>query len=155
MKEYKGDNEEFQADLRDIVTQAREFGYAVTYFTPEETSDVDKLSSLEDVMIERGWQYIEYCHVEFSDEQEAADAMASKILSDLLAPITPKMAVYEAYNGIGECVARFYAASQADAEEMGALRDGVVKVIAVPAQQALANEIMAASRENLPAKEKS
>ncbi len=151
MKKYESDNEEFQNDFQDILSQARSFGYAVTYFTPENTSDVGDLDILESVMVERGNQYIEYCHVELNPEDD--DDLAGQVLAGLLNGEEPKMQMYEGYNGIGECVARFYAVNDKEAETMAALTDGVVKVVAVPTQESLASEIMAGPRENLPAKE--
>lgn len=150
MKKYESDNEEFQNDLRDIVIQARTFGYAVAYFTPEETSDVPDTENLEDVMVERGNQFIEWCHVELDHDEDdvaAAETLGIAVLEG------QKMQIFEAFDGIGNCVARFYALNMSEAEKMAALTDGVVKVVAVPTQESLASEIMAGPRENLPAKE--
>jgi hypothetical protein len=40
-----------------VIDEMRKEGYAITVFTPEEISDAES-SNLEDIMVERGWNYI-------------------------------------------------------------------------------------------------
>lgn len=51
-------NKSFDEKLREITIEARDQGYAITWWSPDEVQDVDT-DTLIDIVIERGNNFIE------------------------------------------------------------------------------------------------
>jgi hypothetical protein len=50
-----------EAQDLESIQRLRDLGYSITTFTPDELGETDS-GILEDLMIERGWDFIEHCN---------------------------------------------------------------------------------------------
>jgi hypothetical protein len=53
--------EDQEAQDRESIQRLRDLGYSITAFTPDEVGEADS-GVLEDLMTERGWDFIEHCN---------------------------------------------------------------------------------------------